>query len=376
MLSEPAPPAFLFPMSDLKNLPDLYREIDAVKIETPPVVLISGIDPSTFDLVLERIRTLLKKSTGTVETTIYSGEPGDGEKFLTDVFNIPLFSPYRLLVVRRGQDVFKEFLGGSKQQDYYRSEFSRVPDSTWILIQYDGKPPAGFLKVFADRLLHFQTRELYPRDVIRTIEGLERKYHLQLDEEALFELRERVEPRTGAIEQSLARLQELLPEEKQGRVNRDDIRELLFPSPGLNAFRLIDGLFEQNHNIVRRELKRWNPSVDNYFLILKLILNRIDEIRKASIALSHGTTDRELTTLLGHSGKPPFVQKKIQERLHEEIRRFDSDKQGKIYDLLIQTQIDFRSTGNSGIKSQHTLFQERILRTFFGDTEDGVGLLM
>ena len=351
---------------EVKNMADLFRALDGENLDRPPVLLVSGVDPSVFDLALDRVRTRIRKDVGSCETTVYSGEPGDEERFLVDLFNIPLFSPYRLFVVRRGQEILKGLTATPKTTERYRHDFSKMPDSTWILIQVDGKPSAGLLKIFQDRIIHFQTRELYSRDIIKTIESMERKFHLHLEEEAIFELKERVEPRTGAIEQALARLKELLPAEREGRVTREDIRELLFPSPGLNPFRLVDGLFELNHGTVRRELKRWNGLTDNYFVILKLILNRVDEIRKASIALSHGSSDRELTELLGHAGKPPFVQKKIQERLHEEILRFEPDHQGRIYNFLISLQKDFR-TGAGNARQQHILFQERLLRVFFED---------
>lgn len=350
-------------MSEINNLQGLYRAIDSMGMELPDTIVISGKDLSVFDLTVDHARKHMAKSVAPVEVTVFSGEPGDDLRFHKEVFNIPLFAPYRLIIVRKAPDIFKPALSSTKTMERYASEFARLPDRTWIIIEYEGTPTKGFLNLFGDRLLHYETRELYESQIHETLIASLRKAGLKLDDEALHELQERVDPGAGSVEKSVLRLKDMLAPEKDGHASLEDVREILFPSPGLNPFRFVDALFDLNHGAFRRELRRYNPAVDSLFPVIKLILNRTNEIRKLIIGRKHGMGERELIDLLDLKSRSPGMQKRIISRRGIESGHFTLDRISQVYDLLIDLQHEFRSKVPVG--RQMMIFQERILPVFF-----------
>ena len=132
---------------------------------------------------------------------------------------------------------------------------------------------------------------------------------------------------------------------------------------GLRQDLLVDALFDRNHAAVRRELLRWNPSTDNMFSILKLMLTRTDEIRKARVGYSHGLNDDEVLKLLNLEKRPPFVKKKISRRLHGEIAAYDDGVIQSIYEMLMDMQAEFRSGAPPA--KQLLVFEEKVFRVIF-----------
>ena len=332
--------------------------------EISGVVLVSGSDLEAFDAVLARVKKILGKKIGTFETSGVSGEPGDHLRLHEEIFNIPLFSPFRLILVRQAAEVFRPVLANKSSLAVIAEDFQeRLPDRTWILIQYEGAPPKKLEKALGPTLLHLSTRDLYPNQIMDGIRRAATAQGLNLSEEALHELRERLEPRSGAIEQALKRLKERLPEKTHEHVSALDIRDSLFPNPGYNPFELVDAVYRGDFQATERELVRFNGVTDNLFAVLKLMLNRADEIRRATIGKNMGMSENELVELLELQTRPPFVRKKILQRLSFEAPRFDSGRLERVYELLLSMQKDFR--GVVPHARQPLYFQERIREVFF-----------
>lgn len=345
-----------------KDLAGFHKALDRMDLENPDVALISGADIEAADAVLERIRKRLVKEIGQYETVIFSAEPGEDARLQAEIFNIPLFSPYRLLIVRQAEEVLKAALASKGRYAQLEQDFQHLPGRTLIVLVYDGNPPQKLIKLFRGRLIQLSTRELYGNQALDALRSAAKRLHLHLSEDALHALRESVEPRHGAIESALTRLRDMQahPEDPIGV---EQVREALFPAQGANSFALVDALFQLDHEGVRRELLKFNPAVDSYFGLLKLILNRTDEIRRAAIAARMGMADSELIDFLDLKNRPPFIQKKIAARLKSEINRFNAEDLDRIYDFLIEIQKDFRS--GAPLHRQGLVFQERILETFF-----------
>ena len=90
-------------------------------------------------------------------------------------------------------------------------------------------------------------------------------------------------------------------------------------------------------------------------MLLKLLLRRIDTIRKARIAYKANVKNSELLQILEISNRPPFIQKEILQRLRKEISLFSVEKENQLYDTLIKLQKNFRL--HAPQEHQSTLFQ-------------------
>ena len=353
-------------MTEKKGLKHLFSCIDKTDINQPELIFISGNDPDLLESVLDRIRKRLSKEIGKFETTSLSGEPGDDALFLNEVFNISLFGEYRLIIVRQAQETFKQWMNPN-QQKRLKSDFQNLPERTWVLMQFTGQPTEGFLKIFGERLLHHKPTEIYPNQLPLVIMETAHKMGLSLQEEAINEIRERVEPREGAVTLALHRLKDSLPADRHTGITLEEVREIIFPNLGMNVFALIDALFAEDRMDSERELSHFNEASDNIFGILKLLLNRTDEIRKFRIGKKMNMNQSEMLELLGLKNRPPFIQKKILERLSGESRRFNSERLKRIYDLLISIQIEFKSVIPG--KKQMSILQFHLLEIFLQQAE-------
>lgn len=350
-------------MAEVRDLSELLRRLKEMNLDVPEVVLVSGSDADLIDSVLEAIRQRLHSEVGGFETTVFSGEAADGYRFQEMTFNIPLFSPYRLMLVRQADEAFRDVIASKKDLALLSQNFAAMPDRTFVVMQFAGDPSSAFQKSIGPRLLHLHTRELFSNQVVEAIRSAARKHKLQLEEEAIHELRERVEPRSGAIDVAMIRLREALPPEAKSSVTVEHVRDILYPVAGMNNFDFVDSLFHLDQRAVEREFTRFFEGSDNLLGLLKLILNRTDEIRRARIGKSLGMNDSELVQLLGLKNRPPFIQQKILKRLQSESSLFDAPLLGRVYDMLIQLQIDFR--GVVPKPRQITVLQERLQEVFF-----------
>lgn len=346
-----------------KEQSDFYAQLDRLDFENPEVILLTGSDHEIMNTIQDRLKNRLLKSVGAFETTVFTGEPDDEKQFLRETFNIPLFAPYRMIIVRQAHEVFKPLLQNRQALLALKSDFSHLPERTLILIQFSGDPPASFLSVFGSRLLHFTTKNLYADQAPDFVRKLARNMGLTLDDEGVFTILERVEPRPGDIETALRHLKDSLTVVPGKPLSPQDIKDQLFPGAGYNPFELIDALFRADFRSFEKEMTRFNPAFDNLFLILKLILNRINEIRKASLGRRLGMNDSELITFLGLKGRHAFVQKKILQRLSHEQNRFTDKHMSAVYEMLPSLHREFRSSTDAA--HQPLLFEKHVLDVFF-----------
>ncbi|MCB1165512.1 MAG: hypothetical protein KDK33_05135, partial [Leptospiraceae bacterium] len=254
---------------DVKDIKQLYQAIGKIDPQSPPSILVSGTDDSIFDSVLEKVEARIA-SVGP-EITSFGGEPGDGERFLEEIFNIPLFGSMRLLVFRHAEQYLAGILSKDSKRDAYQSNLGNRPDATLLLIQYSGAPSKGFIKSLGSDLIHYVSRDIYAEKLESTIEQLAHTMGLVLQEDALHELKERTPPRTGAIQNNLQRLKDQLASDKRKNISLADVRDVLFPRVGWNLFRLVDSLFIGDLMAYRSEIMSYNASTDSFLSLLSQI---------------------------------------------------------------------------------------------------------
>ncbi|MBL8018619.1 MAG: hypothetical protein JNM27_03055 [Leptospirales bacterium] len=346
---------------EIKDSQGLTSYIHQADLEHPEPLLISGDDVETFDVAVAQIKTRILARHKDCLMPVFANEPDDDVRFVTEIENVPLFAPYRLIIVRDVQAVLSKTIKNSETREMLRHAAANLPDRTWIVMQYAGKPGAEFLSVWAEGLVHFATRDLFPEQIIEFLRTSSRKAGLHLSDEVLAEIRDRIIPRAGALEAAIQRIKANLPPgEKQASL--EFVEEVLFPSPGWNISVLVDALFHRDPNRFFAEIAKRDP-MEDFARPLKAILNRTDELRRARVALDQGLSDRDVMVLTGHATKHPFVQKKIIQRLRYECENFPHDRLLAIYRSLDGLFLAFRSGTNRD--EQQILFLERLTVNFF-----------
>ena len=92
---------------EFKDLPGFHKHLDKLDLESPGVMMVSGSDVAAADGIIDRFRHRLRKEIGQYETILFSGESGDDLRFIEEIANVPLFSPYRFILVRQGDELFR-----------------------------------------------------------------------------------------------------------------------------------------------------------------------------------------------------------------------------------------------------------------------------
>lgn len=334
---------------------EITTQISKSDADQPLLIVASGEDQDIFDTIVKSAKDTLHKE-GPYEISFYSGEPDDGAHFIENVSNMPLFAPRRLFVFRQSETGLKLLLQKGRQP-------VAVPDRTWILLQYNGEPPAQFYKTLVAKTIKYSSKTIFPEKLEEEILKIAHKLKLSLDDEALHEIRERIRPKSGAIESALTTVKNQLDPQRKGHATGDDIRDILFPKTGWNVFRLVDSVFAGDIATFQSEVSSYNASEDSFLAVLRSMLTRLDQIRKAGVGASLGMNFEELASLLGIQNRHQFFQKKTIQRLTTERQRFSPEKLTKAYDVITEMSFQFRSTVPA--HRQTVFFQERILEVFF-----------
>lgn len=346
---------------EVKDLKQFYQKLSQLDPQNPPVVLVSGTDESIFDEILKKLESKMQSLEPVITT--FSGEPGDGERFLEEVFNIPLFSPYRMIVFRHAEGVLPALFSRDSSRDSYQTDLSSRPEGTLLVIQHEGAVGKALQKSLGSKTLHYVSRDIFAEKLEQTIEQLAHSAGLILSQEALYEIKERTPPRTGALQSALQRLKDLLPADKHKSVSLEDVREVLFPRVGWNLFRLVDSLFSGDVIAYRAEIQSYNVSTDSFLSLLSQILRRANEIRHYRLGASMSMRPAEMAQFLGIQGRHEFVQKKIMQQRDQEKNRFSNERLEKIYDFLVDAGESFRS--NVRLEHQKSYFDFKAMEIFF-----------
>ena len=345
---------------EIKDLNLFLRYCSQMDWQRPKVLIVSGQDIDLANPVIIQIKNKLEQIAKNYELISFTNEPQEAQRLELELANVPLFSTYRFLLVRQAEDIFKELVLSKMRLQAITNDIKNLPVCTLLLILYTGAPPRRFLNIFSEDSLHLITNKLYANKIEAVLESTLRQHKIKLSQEAFYFLLENVAAKTGAIEQAIGRLKFF--DKSNAELGIDDLRSVFFPSQGWDPFALVDALFIRDLKAIILQFKRYNASTDSFFVLVKLLLRRVDEIRMAQIAYEQRLSEKELIFLLGIGTRPPFIQKKILTRLRSETINFDENRRLKIYELLIAIQKDFRSF--VPIARHLEYFQEASLRLF------------
>lgn len=348
-------------IQELKDRPALFERIDKTPLDAPELFIVSGEDAETFDQALDRIKARILSHGGGCHVAVFGNEPDDDTRFITEIENVPLFAPYRLIILRDAQQVLSKTLKQGLLRANLKHFIAGRPDRTWIVLHYEGKPGAEFLDTVGHHAVHFAARDLYPEQIIEFIRSTARSVQLALSEDAIIEIRDRVLPRPGSLERAVLRVKESLPP-GQKSADLGFVQDVLFPYPGWNINVLVDSLFAADQGRFFAECQRRDPSED-FARIQKAILNRTDEIRRARVCFDQGLPSKDILELTGNGWKHAFIQKKVLSRLRYETEQFGHARLLGILEGLETLFIRFRSGASRS--EQEILFTETMARLFF-----------
>ena len=347
-----------------KELEPFLKYIDKLSFQDPQVLLVSGKDMAVSTSIRKRLQKRLEEQVGTYEWIAFSNELEEGLRLQSELENIPLFGPfYRVLLVHHAQEVLRGLNTGKTKNTAtpFGHALENLPPNLILLLFYEGVAPQYLLKVFTkSSFAHLSTREIYADKLERTLRSSISNHGIKLSEEAFYFLLENVEAKQGSMEGILAQLASSTPRNKE--IPLAEVQSILKPISGWDIFALIDALFAGHLQKSILEYKQFNPNNDNIFVLLTLILQRLNQIRWARVCYQQRMPNSELISFLGLEKIPKFVQDKILKRLRQEAMHYDEARQERIYKFLMRIHKNFRS--QVSIARQLEYFQVESLKAF------------
>ncbi len=354
---------------DFKEFSSFLKFFESQDPLAPKVLLVSGSDLQLGELVIKKVQKVLHNQFSKIEMLIFTEEDKEeSNKLKMEIQQASLFMSSRFILVRRAEKILGNILESkiktNKNENSQLSLNSLAPQ-TIMLFLYEGTPTKTVLNFLDSSLtfLHFITQKLYPNQIEEALRRALHQRGIKLNDTVFFYLIEHLEPRVGMIEHIAEKLHDFYRDKKDS-ITIDEVKMILFPFQGWDLFSFIDALFSNNFSLTLREIKRYNPKSDNLFVVLKLILKRLDEIRFAHCAFKIQMNEKELISHLGLSYRPPFIQKKTIARLRSEVPRFPAERRLSLYHMLIEMQKKFRLEASEE-GNQMIYFQQKLVELFF-----------
>lgn len=324
---------------EFKNYAD-FQENFFSKKELPPIFVYCSEDSFEFDLVTDLYRKDYVSKQLAYEVVVFVAELGDFEKLSTELFNFSMFSKEKLVIIRSGNQFFKQVLTASKKEEFenFKRSIHQFPETTKLLIHYDSKDlPSKFISLFDSKFALLKNRNLYAEERRPSLESILKLEKVHFSEEAKDEFIHRTTPNIGAYTKSVRKLKSMLSKKEYGM---EDIEEVLFISFDFNPFYAVDYLFKNQRSDFFRELSKLKLGGDPAHLLgfLNILLDRTDEVRKASVLFKRfkGSVDEGVfNKILGFQSFSEGRKKFVRSRLLKESRIFTDSVLSEMYRLLL-----------------------------------------
>lgn len=322
--------------------------------ENSLVVVVYGKDTQILNIILEFIEKKIFKNIP-FELITLTGIVEDLTYIVNEIYNFSLFSQNRIYVVRQGNQILKNF----------KFKIRNLPDKTWLIIEYEDVFPFHLVQIEEDKILYLETKIIYENQIDFFLQTLAKQYNLILSEEALTEIKMLFPPKESILRSAIFNLHqniERVPEESYF-VSYEQVRNIFYPIGGWDVFKIIDACFKKDIQTFLVEMEKYNPPEDNYFSLLKNLLNKTDELRKYKIGKKMNMNSEEIVQLINADKKPTVIQKRILKDLEYYHNLFTLEKINKIYNFILEIYFSFRQ--NVEEKNKKTIFIKKAIEVFF-----------
>ncbi|MDX1958846.1 MAG: DNA polymerase III subunit delta [Leptospiraceae bacterium] len=325
---------------EFKNYSELKTK---TLLELPKILFYVALDSFEFDLTTDYYRVLLQKSGEPFEVVVYVAEPGDLERFFSELFNLSMFSSQKLVIIKSGTEFFKPILLQSNKEMFenFKRNIHSISEDIFVMIHYDNKDlPTKLSSMFNDTFSIIKSKTVYPSERKALLEEILKQEKLHLDEDAKEEFINRIQPSSGAYAKSILKLKSIY-EKKQFSLK--EVEEVLFPSSEFNPFEMSEAVFTRDKTGFRNEfykLKRTKEDTGPFLTVLSSLLSKADEVRKASILFNVTKDDeKEFFKQMGMDYYTDGRKRFTKIRLKKEVQLFHKETLDYLYDTLLELNI-------------------------------------
>lgn len=354
-----------------KEIQEFKTVLEVLRLSTleklPRIFIYVSQESFEFDLIVDHYKQLYNKLTEPYETVVYVAEEGEQENLFSELFNMSMFSSWKLILIKFGNNFFKPIL--SKGYEEYVKNFKRslphLDEKISLLIHYDKKEiPFGLSALFLDKFALLKSKVLYPNERLKELESILKTEKITFDVDASDEFIHRIPPYSGAYIKNIQKLKFLIPKK---HYTKEDIQEGLFASSEFNPFHLVDCVFQNNRLEFYKEFSKIKEHEDSVGYILSFLanfLNRLDEVRKAKIlfkAENYLENSEEFFRHLKMEGYSSGRKYHVKERLKKEIHIFNDEVLDFCYETIIDLNLKLKT---SNLKEEKFYFLSKFNALF------------
>jgi len=310
----------------------------------PQIMLYSSSDSFEFELLAEKYKNALTHSSGTYEVIVFVSEPGDADRFFSEIFNFSMFATTKLFIIKSAQQFFKPMVSQTKDYlDNMKLKLENIPENYIILIHFEADVPAKIAGLFGSAGL-LKSRNYYPNETRDALNEILKNEKITFDQDAFDEFIYKTHPSHGAYTKNLQKLMLYL---NKKHYNREDIDSVLFNNTELNASVLVDLIFQNREYEFFKELSKYRSEADKLLLFLTILLNRVNEIRKFRVLSRQSQINEEaIIQMLGMNGFSEKRQRFVLSRMKKESTYFTDRVLDSLYEMLIDLNIRSKVTGD------------------------------
>lgn len=340
--------------SKKKEIQEFKTILEVLRLNTleklPRIFIYAAQESFEFDLLIDHYKQLYDKLPEPYETVVYVSEEGEQESLFSELFNISMFSAWKLIIIKSGTNFFKPIFTESYKE--YVKNFKRslpyLDEKICILIHYDKKEiPNALSSLFLDKFALLKSKVLYPNERLKELENILKNEKITFEQDASDEFIHRIPPNSGAYIKNIQKLKTLIPKK---HYTKEDIKEGLFASSEFNPFYLTDCIFQNNRLEFYKEfskIKLYDDSAVGQILsFLTNFLNRLDEVRKAKILFKTYYKEEDSEEFFRHlkmEGYSPKRKYVVKERLKKEVHIFNEEILSFCYDIVVDLNIKMKS---------------------------------
>ncbi len=329
------------------NLPELLRHLS--RGELLPLYYFWG--PERW-LVDDAVRTIEKKAldpaTREFNREVLDGEAEETETILSSLQVYPVHSPWRLVVIRRADRIWKK--AAAPFVEYFRNP---NPRTCAVFIGEKTDQRTRFFQALEEKGAVVPFFPPYERDAQKWVRSRAELLGHAISEGAVGLILERVGPALLDIE---AELQKLVLGKKPGeKIGEEDVRSLTQDTRSENPFDLARALARLDFQASLRLLSKNLQQGDSPVLLFSLIMRQLRLVRRARALLAGGLSKRETEKRLR-------ILPRGAEEFWVQVDRFPPSILERLWPLALKTDQSLKLS-----RSDKNLLLEEFILTLLGE---------
>ena len=355
---------------EFKNSPEILNKN---LTELPGILLYVSEDSLEYDLLAGHYKDLFRKIGEQFEIISFVSEEEDISRLFTELFNYSMFSNWKLILIRSGNDLFKSIAGKKDMGEFFKRNIQNISEKIYIVVHIDSREVSSKItSLFNQKYGILKNRNFYIEERKKALEDICRSEKVVLDQDAIEEFIHRIPPNTGSYFRGITKLKNLLHKK---HFSSKEVIDILFPSNQFNAYQLTETIFQGNKAEFYKEFAKLKQEGENQtrgiLFFLSSMLSRLDEVRKAKILFQRlKDNDSEIFKHLGMDSYSDGRKRFIKNRLRRESNLFSDRAILFLYDFLIKLNMREKRSQMKTIDSEGLFFQTNMERLFLILEED------